>query len=230
MAFNPPITGDDVLAESCPSAHGAEQPRGASLIARLGRRLASDEQLAEQLKGGAADALEILFERHSPIAFAIARRILRDSSQAEDATQQVFLDVFRFIAQFDSEKGSFKSWLLTIVYRRAFNYRRGLRSSRYFEMEPIEECTERPRSAGGRARPAEEQENRILVRQALAALPEKQRRTIELVYFSGLTASEVANATGETVRVVRHNLYRGLEKLRRLLRDKESESTQGVQS
>jgi RNA polymerase sigma-70 factor, ECF subfamily len=57
-------------------------------------------------------------------------------------------------------------------------------------------------------------ENAILVAQVLKSLQPRQRRTIELVYFEGLTAEEVSIKTGD-VRVVRHNLYRGLDKLRR---------------
>jgi RNA polymerase sigma-70 factor (ECF subfamily) len=48
-------------------------------------------------------------------------------------------------------------------------------------------------------------------------LKPRQRRTIELVYYEGLTAEEISTHTGETVRVVRHNLYRGLEKMRAVL-------------
>jgi RNA polymerase sigma-70 factor (ECF subfamily) len=55
----------------------------------------------------------------------------------------------------------------------------------------------------------------VLVEQVLSALQPRQRRTIELVYYEGLTAEEVSKRTGESVRVVRHNLYRGLEKLRK---------------
>jgi RNA polymerase sigma-70 factor (ECF subfamily) len=57
----------------------------------------------------------------------------------------------------------------------------------------------------------------VLVEQILSHLQPRQRRTIELVYYEGLTADEVSLRTGETVRVVRHNLYRGLEKLRKAL-------------
>jgi RNA polymerase sigma-70 factor (ECF subfamily) len=49
----------------------------------------------------------------------------------------------------------------------------------------------------------------------LSSLQPRQRRTIKLVYYEGLTAEEISVRTGETVRVVRHNHYRGLEKLRR---------------
>jgi RNA polymerase sigma-70 factor, ECF subfamily len=62
----------------------------------------------------------------------------------------------------------------------------------------------------------------VLVEQVLSHLKPRQRRTIELIYYEGLTADEVSLRTGETVRVVRHNLYRGLEKLREALRGRET--------
>jgi RNA polymerase sigma-70 factor (ECF subfamily) len=60
-------------------------------------------------------------------------------------------------------------------------------------------------------------EARVLVDEVLSHLQLRQRRTLELIYYEGLTAEEVSIRTGETVRVVRHNLYRGLEKLRKAL-------------
>ena len=68
----------------------------------------------------------MLFERHSGLLFGIARRILRNGAEAEDAVQQVFLDVFRSIHQFDPEKGEFKTWLLMFGYQRILNCRRAL--------------------------------------------------------------------------------------------------------
>jgi RNA polymerase sigma-70 factor (ECF subfamily) len=58
----------------------------------------------------------------------------------------------------------------------------------------------------------------MLLKKALSHLQPRQQRTIELTYYEGLTADEIAARTGETVRVVRHNLYRGLERLRLQLR------------
>jgi RNA polymerase sigma-70 factor (ECF subfamily) len=60
-------------------------------------------------------------------------------------------------------------------------------------------------------------EVRILIDQALSLLPARERQTIELIYYSGFTAIEAAAVSNQTVRVVRHNLYRGLEKLRKIL-------------
>jgi len=188
-----------------------------ALLSQLRQKLLSDEALAEHLQSGRPDALTLLFERHSPLLFAIARRILRNRAEAEDAVQQIFLDVFRSIQQFDPKKGEFKTWLLMFGYQRILNSRRRLVSRRFFNTGSFDEllpdlpcCSERPIGYS----PAEAS---VLVEQVMSHLQPRQRRTIELIYYEGLTADEVSLRTGETVRVVRHNLYRGLEKLRKAL-------------
>jgi len=183
-----------------------------SFLSALRRDLSSDEELAGQLQRGDADALAVLFKRHSPLLFAIARRILRNDTEAEDAVQQIFLDVFRSVHQFDPEKGAFKTWLLMFAYHRAFNSRRSQIANRFFDIDPLEDHVSVPNS---RARQSSTPESGILVEQVLRSLEPRQRRTIELIYYEGLTAEEVSSKTGESVRVVRHNLYRGLGKLRR---------------
>jgi RNA polymerase sigma-70 factor (ECF subfamily) len=195
-------------------------------LSQLRQKLLSDEALVEHLQSGRADALTVLFERHSPLLFAIARRILRNRAEAEDAVQQIFLDIFRSIHQFDPKKGEFKTWLLMFGYQRILNCRRGLVSRRFFDTASFDEllpvsCSERP--IGYSAAEAS-----VLVEQALSHLQPRQRRTIELIYYEGLTADEVSLRTGETTRVVRHNLYRGLEKLRKALGGGESRMAGGA--
>ena len=190
-----------------------------SLLSQVLQKFRSDEEIVGELQNGNTDALTFLFKRHSSLVFKIARRILRNDAEAEDAVQQIFLDVFRSIHQFSAEKGTFKAWLLMFAYHRTFNCRRALSASHFFETDPLEEILpELLRQAQGHSgyTPCE---TSILVGQALSNLQPRQRRTIELIYYEGLTAEEVAIRTGETVRVVRHNLYRGLEKLRRILCD-----------
>jgi RNA polymerase sigma-70 factor (ECF subfamily) len=186
-----------------------------SLLGRLKQHLCSDENLADQLQSGNTEALAVLFKRHGPLVFGISRRVLRNDAEAEDAVQQIFLDVFRSIHQFDPERGTFKTWLLMFAYHRTFNCRRSQIANRFFETDPLEE------GLSGPQRPVFEQsatENSVLVGQVLKALQPRQRRTIELIYYEGLTAEEVSVKTGESVRVVRHNLYRGLDKLRKAFR------------
>jgi len=183
-----------------------------SFLSALKQRFCSDEELADQLQSGNAEALAVLFRRHSPLVFGIARRILRSDTEAEDAVQQIFLDVFRSIHQFNLEKGTFKTWLLMFAYHRTFNSRRSQIANRFFDTDPLEEGLS---GLWPSVRERSTVENSILVAQVLKSLQPRQRRTIELVYYEGLTAEEVSSKTGESVRVVRHNLYRGLEKLRK---------------
>ncbi|WP_158822034.1 RNA polymerase sigma factor [Granulicella sp. S156] len=212
----------DVGVNSLPVAPTAA---GSSLLGHLRYKLLSDERLARCLQAGESDALTTLFERHSPLLFAIARRVLRNDAEAEDAVQQIFIDVFRSIEQFDPGKGEFKTWLLMFAYHRSFDRRRHLSATGFFSTDPLEESFIDSLSESLRSTAYPSIEAGILIREVLGQIELRQRRTIELVYYEGLTAEEVASRTGETVRVVRHNLYRGLEKLRKaLFKDRSAET------
>ncbi len=200
---------------------------GASVLERLRLRLRTDEELIAELIEGESDALTVLFERHSPLVFRIAHRVLRNDAEAEDAVQQVFLDVFRAARQFDPQKGSFKSWLLQFAYHRSFNSRRRLRARGYYDSDSIEDVLPRELFEGANHTfPMAASEVVILVDQVLKLVQPRQRRAIELTYYEGLTAEQTSEVTGESIRVVRHNIYRGLEKLRSVLCSKSSEKDQ----
>jgi RNA polymerase sigma-70 factor, ECF subfamily len=196
-----------------------------SLLGRLKLHLRTDEELIAELIEGESDALTVLFERHSALVFRIARRVLRNDAEAEDAVQQVFLDVFRSAEQFDPVKGPFKSWLLQFAYHRSFNSRRGLRARAYYDSDNIEDVLPQELLDGANHPfPIASSDVAILVDQVLKLVQPRQRRAIELAYYEGLTAEQTSEVTGESVRVVRHNIYRGLETLRSVLCGKASES------
>ncbi len=181
-------------------------------------RLLSDHELARALQNGCNDALAVLFERHGGLVFRIARSIVKDDGEAEETVQQVFLDLFRAIAQFHPQKGTFKSWLLQFAYHRSINRREHLSAKRFYQCEALDEAlalVHAPRASGGRQ--LSSQEIAHLVKQMLRLLPAEQRRVIELTYFEGLTAEEIAAKVGESASAVRHNLYRGLSRLRHAL-------------
>ena len=203
-----------VLAEPEPSDSLAGPPPSGQLTELL-FSIRSDEDLAEVLRSGDAGALTVLFKRHSRIVFGIARRILRHDAEAEDCVQQIFMDVFRSISQFDRTKASFKTWLLLFAYNRTLNRRRSLISAGASSTESLEDLM--PEVLACSSAIEARLHNRLLLSKALGNLQPRQQRTIELPYYEGLTAEEIAVRTGETVRVVRHNLYRGLEALRRVL-------------
>jgi RNA polymerase sigma-70 factor (ECF subfamily) len=199
---------------------------GNSLVRYVRLRLKSDEDLVLDLLADEPDALTVLFQRHSALVFRIACRILRNDAEAEDAVQQVFLDLFRAAEQFDPEKGSFKSWLLMFAYHRTFNSRRRLRAHGFYESDSVEDLPRELIQGAGRRLPFASADAVVLVEQVLKLIQPRQRRAIELTYYEGLTAEQVSEVTGESVRVVRHNLYRGLERLRAVLCSKSPEAGQ----
>jgi RNA polymerase sigma-70 factor (ECF subfamily) len=190
---------------------------GSSLLDRLRFKLSSDEDLAAKLQAGNMEALTVLFERHSPLVFRNARRVLCNDAEAEEIAQQVFLELIRSVRTFNPQKGTFKAWLLMFAYCRTINRWRQLRSSHFYDSESVEDLLPEIVQGAQRTYPFQAAEAVCLVEQALSMIQPRQRRTVELIYYEGLTPEEVSEKTGESVPAVRHNLYRGLEKIRSVL-------------
>jgi RNA polymerase sigma-70 factor (ECF subfamily) len=190
-----------------------------SLLDRFKLKMSSDEELVAKLQAGHTEALTILFERHSPMVFRNARRVLHNQAEAEDLVQQVFFDLLRSADKYDAEKGSFKTWLLMLAYCRTVNRWRQLQASHYYDSANVEDVLPEILRAAQKPFPFQGAEATCLVEQALEMIQPRQRRTIELIYYEGLTAEEVAERTGESTPSVRHNLYRGLAKLRSVMQE-----------
>ncbi|MCU1224330.1 MAG: polymerase sigma factor, sigma-70 family [Edaphobacter sp.] len=188
----------------------------ASLPYSLSRlRTLSDEDLMVALCANYNDALAVLFERHSALAFRIARATLRDDGEAEETVQRVFLDIYRSRSQFNRERGTFTIWLLQYAYHRSFNRRAHLQANHFYDLYDLDDLAPTELFYGaGRLLCLPRQEVVCLVKQALAILESHQRKVIELTYFEGLTAMEIAEKTGDSASSVRHHLYRGMKKVR----------------
>jgi RNA polymerase sigma-70 factor (ECF subfamily) len=180
----------------------------------------SDEALMSHIEGSEADALAVLFDRYHRLVFNVAFKILHNAAEAEDVLQTVFMEIYCNAVQFNRAKGTMKMWLLQYAYHRSFNRKR------YLNVRNFEHTAD---FADAEKRYADDSvlnsgslnfaERKLLVRQALGTLSEYQRRTLELAFFQGLSIEEISQHTRESVGNVRHHYYRGLSKLRRLLRE-----------
>lgn len=101
--------------------------------------------------------------------------------------QQIFLDLFRSAGKFDPARGTFKGWFVMFGYCQIINRWRRLQSSRFYDSENCEEALPEIMEAGKRTFPFQAAEARRLVEQALEHLKPRQRRTVELIYYEGLT-------------------------------------------
>jgi RNA polymerase sigma-70 factor, ECF subfamily len=171
------------------SRFGPPQPNLAEL------KLLTDDQLMVQLQAGVNDALAVLFERYHRLVFSIALKIVRDRGEAEDVTQNVFLEIYSSVAQFDPGKGTLKVWLLQYAYHRAFNWKGYLNRRNFYNQEDIEELD--PVSHGEFLTAAKYAPGELerLMQQGLASLRAPQKRVIELANYEGLSMKEIANKT-----------------------------------
>ena len=173
------------------------EPGDDDLIAAIGRRDPT--------------ALVALYDRHGRLAFALAYRVLGDAGAAEEVVQDAFLLVWRRAASFDAARGSARAWVLTIVRNRAIDARRRRVGRRHevLGLEVAEEALAVPGVWGEVVLGLERDE----VRAAVEALPEEQRRAIELAYFEGLTHREIAERTNRPLGTIKGRLRLGLQKL-----------------
>ncbi len=183
----------------------------------------SDEILMAQLRMGNSDALAVLFDRYHSLVLSVASRILRDHGEAEDIMQSVFLEIFRSAAQYDESKGTTKVWILQYAYHRSFNRRRYLILRGFYDHpEEIVSSHHLPLRAYGKS--LDGLESTRVLQEALRRLSKAQRDTLELAFYEGLTMREIEQKTGTSLDSVKHNYYRGLEKLRSILCEKTTRS------
>jgi RNA polymerase sigma-70 factor, ECF subfamily len=167
------------------------------------------------LQVGHGDALAVIFDRYHRLVLSIAIKMLNDLGEAEDVMQSVFLEIYKVASQFDPDRGTTKAWLLQYAYHRAMNRRQHLKIRAFYnnneEAELVQaEGWEVSSGAGLLALP----EVRRLIGEGLEILDPRQKTTIRLVFFEGLSLKDIAEELGETVGNVRHHYYRGLSKLR----------------
>ena len=175
---------------------------------------AADEELIELLRKGSNEALTILFDRYHRLVFHVALRIVRDPGEAEEVVQTVFLSIFRAVRNFDRQKGLVRVWLLQYAYHRALHRKRHLTANHFYRWEELEAAME---LGAARAFLGDSRENLRLVDQLLQRLKPRQRSVMELTYYEGLTAQEVARRLNESVHVVRHDIHRSLATLRSVI-------------
>ena len=176
-------------------------------------RTLADEELMQLVQRGDAAAFEVVYERHASAAFSLAYRITGTRSQAEDVTQEAFLNVWRSGARYDRSRGSVRTWMLGIIHHRAIDAlrRASVHDRRRGGDETAAERVEaRERTDVEAARRVEAE----TIRRALDILPPDQVQVIELAYFGGFTHTEIAEMLAIPVGTVKGRMRLGLQKMR----------------
>ena len=175
----------------------------------VGSGSGSDPDLALAASNGDRRALELLLERHAEQIHAICRRIVRDDSDALDATQEAMLAIVRGIDRFDG-RSAFTTWMYRVATNAALDETR--RRSRRPRPSELAEDIADPSSAPERA-----VEARIDVHAALARLPEDFRIAVVLRDLENLDYREIADVLDVPIGTIRSRIARGRALLARIL-------------
>jgi RNA polymerase sigma-70 factor (ECF subfamily) len=196
---------------------GCEQ-RASNVIApcRTAPVPAPDADLLAATARGDRHAYAVLHHRHAPLLLGLLHRILGSRAEAEDVLQDVFLQIWRKAGDFDERRGRPLQWLTTLARSRALDRlsvltARGRCDAMRARLEAGEPAVADPVDDAAGAEDARG------LRQALAQIPEAQRRVLLLAYFEGLSQSEIACRLGVPLGTVKSNARLGLTKLRDLL-------------
>ncbi len=180
----------------------------------------TDEELIADLGRGDSEALGLLYDRYRRLAMAVAYRILEDATAAEDCLQDAFVQVWRNHTSFHPERGSVKSWLLTIVRNAAIDRHRG-REGRARQDRPIDDIEFMLGENDDPHEHAVESMQSEQIQAAIQTLPDEQRDAITLAFFNGLTHQEIAERMGVPLGTVKGRMRLGLKKMRSQLIESE---------
>jgi RNA polymerase sigma-70 factor (ECF subfamily) len=179
----------------------------------------SDETLMVRIREGDKDALALLFRRHARVVRGVAYRILRDSSEADDLLQDIFLLLYRKCGNFDASKGQARSWILQMTYRRAISRRRYLDCRHFYTRIDLDELVGALPNDRGNNKRYEDSIEGVLgngaLEKMLQSLSENQRQTFRLFFVEGYSLDEIASQLGQSRGNVQHHYFRGHEKLRK---------------
>jgi RNA polymerase sigma-70 factor (ECF subfamily) len=172
----------------------------------------SPEELLAASARGDEQAFAKLYDLTSARVYGMVLRVVRDAAQSAEVTQDVYLEVWRQSARFDSGKGAVLPWLLMIAHRRAVDRVRAAQSSIVRDDKYAALTEERPFDSVSEQVQTSLEAQRV--RKVLHELTPAQREAVSLAYFGGYTHSEVSELLKIPLGTVKTRIRDGLIRLR----------------
>ena len=183
-----------------------------------------DQELLVRIAAGEKDALEAIYERYSTAVYSLARYMLRSEAVAEEATQDVFLNIWLKANSYNSSRGQPKTWIMSVAHNKivdVIRYRR--RAEAVSDPKEYETLDLLPSEQVGTDEAVVRNLEAERVRLALERLPAAQQEVVTLAYFGGLSQSEIAARLGQPLGTVKTRARLALQKLREELRQDDDE-------
>lgn len=180
-------------------------------------RAKTDQQHIALLQGiarGEQESLATFYEQTNRLVFGLATRVLNDRSVAEEVTMDVYMQVWKQAAQFETLRGAPLSWLMTIARTRAIDRLRASSHLRH-ESETLDNVTHKAANEDSPEKKSLYAEQRRIVRAALQHLSAEQRALIEAAYFEGLSQTELAEKFALPLGTVKTRVRAGMQILKK---------------
>lgn len=175
-----------------------------------------DNDIIQRVQKGDSESFSLLVEKYHDHLLNFIYRIVRDERIVEDIGQEVFLNIYKSIRNFDVRRGTpFSAWLFTSARNRCISELRKNRSKTIVPMEEAGGIAVRERSP---VEAAADSERRQALEAALAQLPEPFKGAI-LQSLRGDSLEEIAKTAGVSTGTAKSRLFRGREKAKALLRE-----------
>jgi RNA polymerase sigma-70 factor, ECF subfamily len=201
---SPPVPGTDL------HAHRAE----ARLPVMNAPDPIPDAILLSRIRDGDAAAFAEFYDRHAPLLFGIALKILQVPSEAEEVLQDACVTLWERAPLTQPGTELALGWAVTIVRNRAIDRLRSRRRHSEWLENAIADGQREEHRATDAAESLSERETAVAIRQALARLPTDQRLALELAFFRGLTQQEIADHLRQPLGTIKARIRRGMMTLR----------------
>jgi RNA polymerase sigma-70 factor (ECF subfamily) len=179
------------------------------------RTALSDGDLWVRLRERDMASLEAIYARYGSYVYALALRMLGRGEEAEEVVQDVFWQLWRNETEYDPARAAFRTWLFAITRSRCLDRLRRQKRRPASELPADSRLPSAPSDPEQEAMLAERQKHVVA---AFQALPEPQRRVLEMGFFNGLTHREIAARLGEPLGTVKSRIKMGMDKLMDSLR------------
>ncbi len=180
----------------------------------------ADREMIERIGRGDQSAFSALYDRLSRPLYSLALRMLGDAGDAQDALQDVFLQIWSRAATYNPEQSTVFSWTVLLTRSRVIDRLRARkRRLRVVDSATGDEDADVADASTmeSAADTADKNDEAARVRSVLNNLPSEQREAIELAFFGDLTHHEIAARLGEPLGTIKARIRRGLLKLRERL-------------
>jgi RNA polymerase sigma-70 factor (ECF subfamily) len=179
----------------------------------------ADTDLIARVKTGNSEALDEIYRRYASPVYSLVWKILQNPEESEDVALDVFWQIWRQAASYDSSRGAPPAWIFTLARSRAIDrlrarHRKEDRTISFDDpaivLDPLDQEATPDQVASYR-------QNRDAVREAMKVLSAPQREAVELAFFQGLTHVEIAEKLRLPLGTVKTRIRQGLIRLRRRL-------------